>query len=219
MFNFLSRFAVRFNYLIIIIWLAAAAGLFLTAPSLSEVGITNENQFLPQNTESSVASRLLQQKFGSEAEAQTGAAFIVVYREGGLSQADLQQASSLNEWLTSPAAPDVVSGVLSIFSNPSLASRLESADQSTLLITIDFSVQALDPQAEAAIEQIRSYMHDTYPRLNAYLSGDGALLHDLFQSVQDTIDRTTLVTIILVIVLLLLIYRSPVAMLIPLATR
>jgi RND superfamily putative drug exporter len=218
MFNLLSRFAVRFNYLIIILWLGAAAGLFLTAPSLSNVGITDESQFLPQNTESAVASRLLQERFGSQAEAQTSGAFIVVYREGGLSQADLQQASELSDWLTSADAPDVIASVLSIFTNPSLASRLESSDQSTLLVTLEFSVQALAPEAEAAIEQIRSYMHDAYPGLNAYLSGDSALLHDLFQSVQDTIDRTTLVTIILVIILLLLIYRSPVAMLIPLAT-
>ena len=59
-------------------------------------------------------------------------------------------------------------------------------------------------------------MTQNHPNLEAYLTGETGLFQDMVASVQQTIDRTTLVTIILVAILLLIIYRSPIAILLPL---
>ena len=50
MFAKLSEFTRKYRVIIAAVWLAAAVILFLFAPKLSKVGVTDESQFLPQNT-------------------------------------------------------------------------------------------------------------------------------------------------------------------------
>ena len=59
MFTKLAEFTKKYRITITIVWLAAAVALFLVAPKISKVGVTDESQFLPQNTESAEAARLL----------------------------------------------------------------------------------------------------------------------------------------------------------------
>jgi RND superfamily putative drug exporter len=82
---------------------------------------------------------------------------------------------------------------------------------------VGFTNGALSADAEKATVEIRDYLHDNYPGLEAYFTGQTGLIQDLFASVTKTIDRATVVTVALVAVLLLLIYRSPVAIILPLA--
>ena len=62
MFTKLAEFTKKYRIYITVVWLAAAVILFLIAPKLSKVGVTNDTQFLPQDTESSKASELLKDK-------------------------------------------------------------------------------------------------------------------------------------------------------------
>ncbi len=65
MFLKLSKFATRYRLPIVFIWVAAGLALLFLAPKLSKVGVTDESQFLPQNTESAAASSLLKTKFAT----------------------------------------------------------------------------------------------------------------------------------------------------------
>ena len=216
MFTKLSEFTRKYRIIITVIWLAAAAGLFLFAPKLSKVGVTDESQFLPQDTESSKAANLLSEKFVTTTTTSASNAIIIIYDEKGLSGADMQQAQAIHDWLVSDAAPKEIQQVTSVFDNDALKSTLISTDQTTMMMVVDFSVSSLDAGAKTAIQQMRDYMTRNYPNLEAYVTGGTALYQDMVGSVQQTIDRTTLVTIILVAILLLIIYRSPIAMLLPL---
>ena len=51
-FSAIARFAQRFRIIVVIFWLAAAVALYLGAPSFSNVAVTDESQFLPQDTQS-----------------------------------------------------------------------------------------------------------------------------------------------------------------------
>ena len=59
-------------------------------------------------------------------------------------------------------------------------------------------------------------MSQNYPKLETYLTGETGLFQNMFASIQQTIGRTTIVTVILVAILLLIIYRSPIAIFLPL---
>jgi len=67
-----------------------------------------------------------------------------------------------------------------------------------MMIVVDFSVSSLDDSAKTAVQQIRSYMVHYHPNLESYFTGETGLFQDMFSSIQQTISRTTLVTIILV---------------------
>ncbi len=216
MFSGLGRFAHKYKYFIVAGWVVLTAVLFLTAPKLSEVGITDQSQFLPQDTESARARDILDTKFANIDQSSSNA-LIVVYNESGLNQADMDRAESVRNWLISADAPEAVSRVISVFDNDALRSSLLSSDNTTMLITVDMKVPALDDAAQKAVAEIRAQLEQQSGTM-FYLTGTVGLLNDLFDSVQNTISRTTIVTVILVIILLLIIYRSPVAALVPLVT-
>jgi RND superfamily putative drug exporter len=215
MFAPLAKFTKKYRVAITIFWLVAAIALFIVAPTLSEVGVTDESQFLPQDTQSASARRLLDEKFPTiDAAASSG--IIVFYNEQGLTDADMREASTVHDWLVSSSAPKEVKSVTSVFDAEVLRSTLVSADQTTMLMPMDFSTPPLSDEAKGAVTEIRDYLQSEHPNVSIYLSGEIGFFQDLFASIQQTIDRTTIVTVILVAILLLIIYRSPVAMLLPL---
>jgi RND superfamily putative drug exporter len=216
MFAKLSEFTRKYRIIITAVWLAAAVILFLAAPKLSKVGVTDESQFLPQNTESTTAGNLLKEKFVSPTPTSPSNVIIVIYDANGLSDSDMQAAQDINTWLTSGAAPKIIQGVTSVFVNDALKATLISSDQTTMMMVVNFSVSGLDAAAKTGVQQIQAYITQNHPNLQAYLTGDTAIYQDMADSVQQTIDRTTIVTIILVAILLLIIYRSPVAIFLPL---
>jgi uncharacterized membrane protein YdfJ with MMPL/SSD domain len=202
--------------IVIGIWVIAAVYLFLFAPKMSEVGVTDDSQFLPQNTESSEADRLLKEKFASVADETGSNAIILVYNENGLNDDDFSKAQSIHNWLTSDNAPQEIKQVTSVFTDESLRSTLISSDQTSTMIIVGLSVDPLADAAKTAISQIRDYLQAIHSNGHIYFTGETTLIQDMLSSVEETIDRTTIVTIILVAILLLIIYRSPIAMFLPL---
>lgn len=216
MFAKLAAFTRKYRVIITAVWLIAAGILFVASPQLSKVGVTDETQFLPQNTESTTASNLLKEKFVSITPAAPSNAIIIVYNAAGLTAADTQGAKKIHDWLISTAKPAAVKDVISIFENDALKTTLISTDQTTMMMQVDFNVTGMDEGAKTAVQQIRDYISKNESGISAYVTGDSSIYQDMSGSVQQTIDRTTIVTIILVAVLLLLIYRSPVAIFLPL---
>jgi RND superfamily putative drug exporter len=213
MFSALGRFANKYRFYVLGVWVAITIFLVFQAPPLAEVGVTDQSQFLPEKTESVYARNLLNEKFGSGTEDSSG--IIVVYNEQGLNQQDMDDALKLRNWLISDNSPETVDNVTSVFDSEALRSSLVSQDNTTMMISVAFSSAALDENVKEAIKTIRQQF-TLYPDTSFYFTGKVGFVHDLFESVQRTIDNTTLVTIILVIVLLLIVYRSPIAALVPL---
>ncbi|MGA9696485.1 MAG: MMPL family transporter, partial [Dehalococcoidales bacterium] len=216
MFAKLAEFTRKYRIIITAVWLAVAAILFLVAPKLSKVGVTDESQFLPTNTESTTANELLQEKFVSPTPAAPSNVILVIYDAKGLSGNDMQAAQDINTWLNSSAAPNIIQGVTSVFTNDALKATLISSDQTTMMMVVNFSVSGMSTDAQTGVQQIQDYITQNHPGLQAYLTGNTAIYQDMAASVQQTIDRTTIVTIILVAILLLIIYRSPIAIFLPL---
>lgn len=215
MFAQLARFANKYRIPVTVFWLVAAIVLFLFAPKLADVGITDESQFLPQGTQSAEARRILSEKFPSlEGPASSG--IIVFFKEEGLTAEDMQEAKLVRDWLVSTSAPRIIQGVTSVFDSQALAAALVSSDQTTMLMLVDFSVPPLSDEAEEAVVKIREYLRNEHPNAEIYLTGEIGFFQDLLASILKTIDRTTIVTVILVTILLLIVYRSPVAIFLPL---
>jgi RND superfamily putative drug exporter len=213
MFAFFGRFALKYKYYIIAFWVAVSAFMMIQAPLLSQVGVTDQSQFLPQQTESVYVRNLIQEKFAASSNV-SSTALIVVYDANGLGDYDMNQARNLRNWLISKDGPDYISQVVSVFDSDVLRSTLVSTDNTTMMMTIGFSTPVLN-DLTSTIQAIRDEFAE-HPGPTFYFTGSVGFLHDLFNSVQRTIDKTTIVSIVLVIILLLIIYRSPIAALVPL---
>ncbi len=200
------------------VWFILAAGMLAFAPSLTEVGVMNEASFLPENSGYLQAKEILREKFPDRVAE--GQGLLVFYDPQGLDDEDREYARSLVQWLTtSPEAPAEVERVVSIFDKPELEEMLVSDDGQAMLMQVDFSTADYSPQTNEAVEAIRAHVASTLPSgMDVYITGPAAMGRDIMAAVLESTDKTTVATIVLVIVVLLIVYRSPVASLVPLIT-
>jgi len=215
MFGKVGGFCIRYRWGVIAFWLLLTVAMVLFAPSIAKVGLTDQQAFLPANSPSVTDGTLIYEKFPEKA------AFgdtIIFFRAAGLTQADREYAQEVGAWLQSPDAPAEVSGVRSVFSNPELEALLVSKDGTTMLMTLGFSTAISSEPTNRAVDKIRERLTDPPAGLELYTAGSGSMARDLLGTVKKSMDSTTWATVILVIVVLLLIYRSPVASLVPLLT-
>ncbi len=181
MFARFGRFAQKYKWYILAFWLAFTVFMVIQAPLLSDVGVTDQSQFLPSKTESVYARNLLNEKFGS-GDTNSSSGLIVVYNANGLTAQDMNNAKALHDWLVSTSRPSNVKSVASIFESESLSATLVSADNTTMMMNVYFSVAALSDTAKQAILEIRAQFKQ-YPESTFYLSGSAGLLYDMFDSV------------------------------------
>ncbi|PPD58739.1 MMPL family transporter [Dehalogenimonas etheniformans] len=216
MFKKIADISRRYRWLIAAVWTVAAISSFLFAPRLSDVGINDDSQFLPSDTESTLARDIVNSRFYATPDTAASTIEIVIQNDQGLSDADNVFALSLRDWLLSDSGPADIKSVTTVLDNPALKTVLISADNTVMLMNVGLSKPSLEPSSQATVDIIRHYISGSPHPGNIYVTGQVAISKDLFQSINNTIDRTTLVTIFLVAVLLLIAYRSPVASLVPL---
>ncbi|MEQ4488551.1 MAG: MMPL family transporter [Dehalococcoides mccartyi] len=217
MFKTIANWVIKFKYLVVSFWVILAAVMALSAPSLQDASTLDQSGFMPSDSDSVKADALLKQYFPDDISSVSGL-YLILFNQSSLSQTDMDYAESLSDWLSSGDAPAGIGEVDSVFNNPQLASRLISPDNTTMLINISLMQAAEDSRTEKIITAIHSQLADTPAGLEVFVSGEAGILNDLFAALADSIDLTTIVTIVLVSVLLLIIYRSPVASLVPLLT-
>ncbi len=216
MFSKIGSFAVRYKLWIILAWVIAAALMYLLAPSLSEVGSIKESTFLPADSESLRARELIEQYFPESKSTSTVS--LVFYNPAKLGEADMAYARQVKDWLGSGETSFDVTNVISVFDDPILATRLVSPDGTTMLLTAGLEQAAFQSSSIDIAKEIRDHVSVASGGLEIYVSGQVGVYADLFSSLYKSIDVTTLITVILVVVLLIIIYRSPVAALVPLVT-
>ena len=221
MFERLGSLAFRLRYVIPVVWVVLAVAALLFAPSLATEGSTDQSSFLPPTAESVLARNVLEKAFPKEVSAST--ATIAFTNNSGLTQADRTYMAQVAGWVTSPAAPsdlrDVVASVDTPESNPELATMMRSPDGKLELMNVNLKVSSMAGGAGNAVDALRAYLSRTVPAgLQANVTGSAGISVDYLNAILKGTDSTTLVTVVLVLVILLLIYRAPLAALIPLVT-
>ncbi len=214
MFKSLGNFVTKFRVWIILVWLAAAIVMYLFAPSLSEVGQTDNSAFLPSDSESARAGELINQYFPGTGSSASDAS-LIFFNQQGLSDADLDYAGQVRDWLKTNPNNLPVGNITSIYDNPGLKASLISPDKTTMIMNAGTSGEM---DGSEAVKIIREHLTAAPSPLKVYVTGQLGISADMKDAVTEGLDRTTLITIILVVVLLLLIYRSPIAFLVPLLT-
>ncbi len=221
MFERLGSAAFRFRFLVLVVWVVAAGAALAFAPSLTKVGSTDQSSFLPPATESIQARNVLERAFPKEVSA--GSATITFSRDGGLTAADSTYIGEVGAWITSPDAPaglrDIVSGVQTPESDPQLAPMMRSSDETLEMMNVNLTVSSMAGGAGDAVAGLRTHLEQTVPTgMQAHVTGSAGVSLDYMNAIVKGTDSTLLVTIVLVVVILLLVYRAPLAALVPLAT-
>ncbi|MGB0716212.1 MAG: MMPL family transporter [Phycisphaerae bacterium] len=197
-------------------WPVLAALVFVPAPRVADILHDDETSFLPADMPSERAQSRLEQAFPDQAPASRVA--VLVHRESGLTSNDRAFVNSFTEALLA-AAGEREWQVQSSLQQVWLKSILER--DSAILTVVNLPSGPLTHHSVARVRDVQDVVAKAGNRpegLQVEITGDAALGELLDANAKRDVDLTTVWAFVAVIVILLAVYRSPVAMLIPVST-
>ncbi|MBP1818575.1 RND superfamily putative drug exporter [Mycobacterium sp. OAE908] len=211
----LADLVVRWPWAVVGVWIAIAIALPLTSPSLNEMAQRHPLAILPNDAPSSVAARQMADAFhesGSE-----NLLIVAFINESGLKPADEATYRKVVDALRDDVT-DVVM-VQDFFTTPQLRPFLTSKDKTTWVLPVGLAGELGTPHAYAAYNRVADVVKQNAAGspMAVHVTGPAATVADL--TVAGEHDRLPIEIAIgvLVLLVLLVVYRNPVTMLLPLA--
>ncbi len=224
MFNFLGRLAANHPLKICAAWLVVGAALALLAPPWEQRAQDDDIRFLPARTDSVRGYRLLEQAFPRDVYA-SRIVFALERKGAALADDDLALVDDVVRDLNAlrEAEPALQIGRVHSYRDPFIGKRLLSDDRRCALVQVSLGTPYLALQTRASVDRAEEVVRarldaagDGAPAL--YVTGPAGVGRDLTSAGANSLDHTTVATIVLVVVILLLVYRSPLLALVPLLT-
>jgi RND superfamily putative drug exporter len=223
MYKSLGRFAASHPWQICAAWVSVAILLALVAPKWDNHAQDDDIRFLPARCDSVRGYHLLEKAFPQDVFA-SRLIFAVVRPDAPLGAEDLALVDGMVEDLNQLRQTEPGLGINRIVSHqePILGKRLVSADSHCTLIQVALNSPYLALQTRATVDRadqvVRARLASVSNPPEIYTTGAAGIGRDLVSASGDSLESTTLATIILVVVILLLVHRAPLLALVPLLT-
>lgn len=215
----LAAVVVRWWPAVLVAWAVAVVAAVAFTPSFAEVAAFDDAAFLPGDSPASRGQELVME--GWPDDTSTRSATVVLVREGGpLQPRDEAFAADLVDWLSSPRAPAAFGAVTTHLREPDLEAALTSEDGQAMMIPVGLDLPPYRPEAREAVAALQDHLGQrSRPEgLVAHVTGAAAVAADENEAIEATIERTQVLTVVLVVALLVWVFRSALAPLVPLAT-
>jgi RND superfamily putative drug exporter len=212
-FSMLGRVVVRAPWLVITAWIALVVVLSVAFPALTKVVESQTLQPLPPQ-----AMAATQQMAKDFHESPLNIVVVVMTDTHGLRPADNDAYRALADKLRS--ANNDVSAVHDYISTPALRPMMVSTDNKAFFMAVTLKAPAGSPESSQAYQRIAQIVKQSTAgsALTAHVTGQAAIIGDLLiVSVRD-MHMIEIATALLVLIILLVIYRRPVTVLLPLIT-
>lgn len=212
-FGILGRAAVRAPWLVIAAWAAVVAVLAVAFPPLTKVVEGQTVQPLP--AKAMAAAEQMAKDFGESAQ---NVLIVVLTDDRGLQPADEDAYRNLAATLRGDAGD--VTGVQDVVTTPALRPLLVSADHKAFYLAAMLRAPAGSPESSAAYQRITDIVTRSTAGtpLTANVTGQAAMVGDMSIVTARDMHMTEIVTALFVLIILLVIYRRPVTVLLPLIT-
>ena len=225
MFQSLASLVTRRGWLIVLGWVAVTAALFAFAPPWSSVSRDDDVRQFPEGYPSVNGQNLLERGFPEDVSS-SSVVFIVERPNGPLGSTDFAYAVRIADRMIELSRREPSLGIrrVSDHRTPVIGSRLVSPVKpgggQAVLVGIDLNGTYVSRQARLAVDRLLVELESMKPPegISVGLTGSAAVGHDSNTAANKSIHATTGATIALVVVILLVVYRSPLLALIPLAT-
>jgi RND superfamily putative drug exporter len=224
MFKALGRFAAAHPWRICAAWLLLATGVAVLAPAWDSTAQDDDIRFLPARCESVRGYQLLQQAFPQDVFA-SRVLFAVERADRPLAEADLALVDAIAADLDRLRRDEPALQIVRVCSHrdPYVGRRLVSADGRCTLIQVSLGSPYLAQQTRATVDRAGALVRRRLAAAGGgapavYTTGPAGVGRDLTAASADSLEGTTLATVVLVVVVLLLVYRAPLLALVPLVT-
>ncbi|GFN32626.1 MMPL family transporter [Paenibacillus xylaniclasticus] len=206
------RTIIRMRWLVLIIWVAALAGLLFSAPDMAQLVRDKGQVNVPDGYSSTNAAKLLEGLKG-DGGGDTGLSTVLVFhRDGGLDADDMAQVQEAVERLSSDGEQYGVMSVTSHFITEELKDQMVSEDGETVIVLASVESEGRLPKEMS--DALYKAMSDV--KAEHYITGGWVIGEDVVQSSQEGLKKTELITVGFILVILFIVFRSAVAPIVPL---
>lgn len=207
---------VRWPWLVIAAWIGVAAGLTQAFPPLNVLAQKAPASILPADAPSLVSSRQVTEAF--KEAGSDNILLVVITSDGGLSPSDESVYRDLAVKLR--ADTQDVAAIQDFVTTPVLREVLASKDGKAWLLPVNIVGDPGTPQATEATKRVITKVRETIAGtpVTAYTTGPAGTFNDLQDVGERDQVRIELATVIALLAILLMIYRNPLTMLLPLIT-
>jgi RND superfamily putative drug exporter len=215
-FQRLGDLVVRWPLVVIGFWIALAAVLLLMLPPLTVIAGERQSAALPNNAPVLVTGREMAEAF-HETEP-TSMLLAVLTDEKGLGPADEKTYRTLVDKLRQDTRD--IHSLQDFLSTPPLREVLQSKDNKAWNLPINLNGEIGSPEARSAYKRAADLVKQTVAgsTLSANLTGPAATVADMNKTAEGDLHLIEIGTAVLVLLILLIVYRNPVTMLVPLIT-
>lgn len=211
MFERLAKFVVYNPWKVIAVWVLATIAIVAFAPTLSDVTNRDQTNFLPNSYESIKALELGKQAFE---RANDSSATVVLKRADGneITADDQTKIGDIGQRIKGAN----IERVTQVVTGP----QTLSPNKKVQLISVGLQGVGDDPKLMDAVKHIRETANPAVngTGLTIAVTGDAALFLDNQDAFNNAFVIVGVATVLLIILLLALMYRSPVAALLPVFT-
>ncbi len=199
------RMILKYKWIIVTLMILLTAGLFIVSPNLTQQAEEAGNLQLPEGTDSQKAAAILE-KAGADADTIS----LVFTLDEPVDQDVKQSIASTVDQLKNLEGS--ITNVVAPFETKEATDQLVSQDEKTILIpiTVDGTDKEINELADHIKSNILSGEH------TVYITGEAIINQDVNESSQEGLERTEIITVVLIFVLLLAVFRSIITPFIPL---
>ena len=212
-FSLLGRVVVRAPWLVIAAWIALVVVLSVAFPALTKVVESQTMQPLPP--QAMAATEQMAKDFHESAQ---NIVVVVMTDEHGLTPADNDTYRALADKLRGDTSD--VSAVQDFVSTPALRQLMVSTDNKAFYMAVTLKAPAGSPESSQAYQRIAQIVKQSTAgsALTAHVTGQAAIVGDMSIVTARDMHVIEIATALLVLIILLVIYRRPVTVLLPLIT-
>jgi putative drug exporter of the RND superfamily len=204
------NFIIKNKWFVLIAWIAVVAGLFMVAPNMAELVREKGEIKVPDGYSSTLAQEIM-----DEVNDENGSQVALVFHnEKKLSADEIKEVEKAIRQLEENKTELGITEILSHFNEEALKEQLVSKDGQSILasVTVDFKDRTATEVSDALYAAIDDVDVEHY-----YTSG-WMISEDLMKSSEEGIKKTEGITLVFILGVLLLVFKSPVAPIIPLLT-
>jgi putative drug exporter of the RND superfamily len=214
-FGRIGRVAVRWPLFVIGFWIALAVALFLLLPPLAQIAGEKPPEFLPSDAPVLVANNAMTKEF-NESDSQNSL-LVVLSNDNGLGPA---QEDVYRKLVGNLRADHAVVMLQDFISTPALRDVVTSKDHKAWYLPVGLAGELATPAAsesyKRAVEIVKASTTGT--PLTAHLTGPAATVGDMTAVGERDVHVIEIATALMVLTILLVVYRNPITMALPLVT-
>ncbi|WP_066308400.1 MMPL family transporter [Bacillus sp. FJAT-29814] len=208
------RAIIKGKWFILAAWIAIIAGLFMVAPNMENLVREKGQITVPEGYSSTLAQKILKDVQSNENKGTDLQTALVFHSDKKLTNKDFDEAEKAIKALESNKEELGITEILTHFNQEELKDQLVSKDGKTILVSLQ--VTANGREGKEIVKDLNKAVDDV--KLEHNYTGSWVISEDLITNSQEGLKKTEGITVVFILAVLLLVFRSPVAPIIPLIT-